>query len=87
MCRYVVNQTSCNKIDISGIDFGNKKKVTSPKLQDQNDLMHNKEEAPSTLSSMVVALDNENNSPVTSEMESKLLNDNIKKPTSILYEG
>ena len=27
------------------------------------------------------------NSPVTSEMESKLLNENIKKPTSILYEG
>ena len=83
----VVNETSCGKIDMSGIDFGNKKTVTSSKLQDQNDLMRNKEEAPSTLSSTVVAPDNENNSPVTSEMESKLLNDNIKKPTSILYEG
>ena len=73
---------------MSGIDFGNKKKVTSPKLQEQNKSL-NPREAPSTLSLTVV--DNspvtENNSPVTSEIESKLLNDNVKKPTSILYEG
>ena len=49
--------------------------------------MHNKEDAPSIPSSMAVDQDNEDNSPITSEMESKLLNDNIKKPTSILYEG
>ena len=82
-----VNETSCEKIDMSGIDFGNKKKVTSPKLQEQKELL-NPHEAPSMLSSTVI--DNStvtDNSPVTSEMESKLLNDNIKKPTSILYEG
>ena len=51
--------------------------------------MLNSHEAPSTLSSTVIdSLPvTENNSPVTSEMESKLLNDNIKEPTSILYEG
>ena len=32
----VVNETSCGKIDMSGIDFGNKKAITSPKLQDQS---------------------------------------------------
>ena len=29
----------------------------------------------------------ENNSPVTKEMKLQLLNGNVKKPTSILYEG
>ena len=28
----VVSETSCDRIDMSDIDFGNKKKVTSPKL-------------------------------------------------------
>ena len=36
---------------------------------------------------MVVDTNNEVNSPINSEMESRFLNDNIKKPTSILYEG
>ena len=80
----VVDETSCNKIDMSGIDFGNKKKVTSPKLQEQREVL-----TPHDVPSLEV--DNspvtENNSPVTSEMESKLLNENVKKPTSILYEG
>ena len=84
----VVNETSCGKIDMSGIDFGNKKKVTSPKLQEQKELL-NPHEAPSTLSSTVV--DNspvtENNSPVTSEMKLQLLNETVKQPTSILYKG
>ena len=30
----MVDETSCNKIDMSGIDFGNKKNVTSSKLQE-----------------------------------------------------
>ena len=84
----VVNETSCDKIDMSGIDFGHKKKVTSPKLWEQKELL-NPHETPSTLSSSVV--DNlpvtENNSPVTNEMKSQLLNENVKQPTSILYEG
>ena len=84
----VVSETSCDRIDISGIDFGNKKKVTSPKLQEQKELL-NPHETSSLLSSTEV--DNltvtENNSPVTSEMKSQLLNKNVKKPTSILYEG
>ena len=83
----VKNETSCGKIDMSGIDFGNKKTITSPKLQDQNDTKYNKKDSPSIPSSMAVDPDNESNSPINSEMESKLLNDNIKKPTSILYEG
>ena len=77
----VVNETSCNKIDMSGIDFGHKKKVTSPKLQEQKELL-NSSEASSTIAPIT-----ENNSPVTSEMESQLLNDTVKQPTSILYEG
>ena len=32
----VENETSCGLIDMSGIDFDNKKPLTSPKLQDQD---------------------------------------------------
>ena len=84
----VVNKTSCNKIDMSGIDFGHKKKVTSPKLKEQKELL-NPHEAPSMLASTII--DNlpvtENNSPVTSEMKLQLLNEMVKQPTSILYKG
>ena len=68
----VVTEPSCNTIDMSGIDFGNKRKVTSPKLQKQKELL-NSSKAPST-----IAPTSEDKSPVTSEMESQLLNDTIK---------
>ena len=45
-----VNETSCEKIDMSDIDFGKKKKVTSPKLQEKKELL-NPSEAHSTLAS------------------------------------
>ena len=80
----VVDETSCNKIDMSGIDFGTKKKVTSPKLQEQREVLTPQDLPSSEVDNSTVT---ENNSPITSEMESKLLNENIKKPTSILYEG
>ena len=72
-----VDATSCNKIDMSGIDFGIKKKLTSLKPQKQREVLTPQDTTRSDV----------DNSPVTSEMESKLLNKNVKKPTSILYEG
>ena len=77
----VVNEPSCNTIDMSDINFGNKRKVTSPKLQRQKELLNSSEV------SSTIARTTEDNSPVTSEMESQLLNDTIKQPTYILYEG
>ena len=78
----VVDEISCKKIDMSGIDFGNKKKVTSPKLQEQREVLTPQDATRLEVDNSSVT---ENNSPVTNEMESKLLNENTKKPTSILY--
>ena len=77
----VVTEPTCNKIDMSNIDFGNKKKATSSKLQEQKEFV-NSPKASSMLASTTV-----DNLSVTSEMESQLLNDTVQQPTSILYEG
>ena len=65
----VETKPTCNKIDMSNIDFGNKRKKTSSKLQKQKEFL-NSSEAPSMIASIIV-----DNLPVTSEMESQLLND------------
>ena len=53
----VENETSCGLIDMSGIDFGNKKP-----LQDQDNTVCNKEGSSKVPSSMVVDTNNEKNS-------------------------
>ena len=61
------------------IDFGNKRIATNDNNAD------NKQNSSSKLQ------DEDKNflpsSPITSEMESQLLNDTVQQPTSILYEG
>ena len=74
----IVNESTCNTIDMSNIDFGNKK------VEASNNNINNNQNS----SSKLQVEDNKvlPSLSITSELESQVLNDPVQ-PTSILYEG